>query len=141
MLYCITKTQRSVAWFKRGSADEEKANKKLVQYVFVSKAPLCKGSCRANARLRDCEMLRREQKEEREVSNNPSVIFLRKCHLLVATRSRSGENNAPCCFLIPSRRYATSLSTREAYGETRLRVASNRCMASRPIHDAPRRRQ
>ena len=26
-------------------------------------------------------MLRREQKEEREVSNNPSVIFLRKCHL------------------------------------------------------------
>ena len=26
-------------------------------------------------------MLRREQKEEREESNNPSVIFLRKCHL------------------------------------------------------------
>ena len=26
-------------------------------------------------------MLRREQKEEREVSNNPFVIFLRKCHL------------------------------------------------------------
>ena len=70
-----------VAWFKRGSADEEKANKKQWQNFIVSKAPLCKGSCRAKVRLRDCEMPGREQKEEREVSNNPSVIFLRKCHL------------------------------------------------------------
>ena len=62
---------------------QEKTNKKQGQKFIVSKAPLCKGSCRANARLRDCEMLRREQKEEREVSDNPSVIFLRKCHLLV----------------------------------------------------------
>ena len=63
------------------TADEEKANKKQGQNFIVSKAPLCKGSCRAKARLRDCEMLRREQKEEREVSNNPSVIFPGKCHL------------------------------------------------------------
>ena len=34
-----------VAWFKRGSADEQKANKKQGQNIFVSKAPLCKGSC------------------------------------------------------------------------------------------------
>ena len=48
-------------------------------------------------------------------------LLLRKIHLLVATRSRSGENNAPCCFLIPSRRYATS--EREAYCAVRLRIA------------------
>ena len=76
-LFCITKTQRNIAWFKRGSADEEKANKKQGKNFIVSKAPLCKGSCRAKARLRDCEMLRREQKEEREVSNNPSVTASR----------------------------------------------------------------
>ena len=34
-----------VAWFSRGSADEQKANKKQGQNIFVSKAPLCKGSC------------------------------------------------------------------------------------------------
>ena len=44
-------------------------------------------------------------KREGEVSNNPSV-----------TASR-----------------ATSPYTGEAYGETRLRVASNNCMAGRPI--------
>ena len=70
-----------VAGFYKGFADEQKTNKKSAENVLMSKAPLCKGSCRANARLRDCEMLRREQKEERKVSNNPSVIFLRKCHL------------------------------------------------------------
>ena len=68
---------------------------------FVSKAPLCKGQtpsqcegdvatrqkeqglldCRANARLRDCKKLRNNEKKQEEVSSNPSVIFLRKCHL------------------------------------------------------------
>ena len=36
----------------------------------TGKAPLGKGSCRANARLRGCG-----------VHYNPTVIFLRKCHL------------------------------------------------------------
>ena len=35
-----------MAGFKRGSADEQKANKKQGQNIFVSKAPLCKGNTR-----------------------------------------------------------------------------------------------
>ena len=35
--------------------------------------------------------------------NNYTVIF----RFLAAARSRSGENNAQCCFLTPSRRFAT----------------------------------
>ena len=45
-------------------------------YLLAHKppAPLCKGSCRANARLRDCL-------NKSLFFYNPSVIFLRKCHL------------------------------------------------------------
>ena len=43
-----------VAGFNEGFADEQIANEKKVQNALVSKAPLCKGSCRAKARLRDC---------------------------------------------------------------------------------------
>ena len=38
---------------KKAIACEQNTNKKSAQDVFVPKAPLCKGSCRANARLRD----------------------------------------------------------------------------------------
>ena len=43
-----------VVGFNEGFADEQIANEKKVQNALVSKAPLCKGSCRAKARLRDC---------------------------------------------------------------------------------------
>ena len=48
-------TTRPSRGSKKAIAGEQNTNKKLAQDVFVPKAPLCKGSCRANARLRDCE--------------------------------------------------------------------------------------
>ena len=41
--YCETKTQRSVAWLKSGSADEQEAKKEQWRNVFVSKAPFTQG--------------------------------------------------------------------------------------------------
>ena len=39
-----------------------------------------------------------------------SVILITfVCHRLAAARAHSGENNAPCCFLRPSCRFATLL--------------------------------
>ena len=45
LFFLYNENHAIVAWFKRGSADEQKANKKQGQNIFVSKAPLRKGSC------------------------------------------------------------------------------------------------
>ena len=57
-MFCITKTTREERGSKEAIADEQNANKKIAQKVFVPKAPLCKGSSRGAGEGLFCKIFR-----------------------------------------------------------------------------------
>ena len=96
---------RSVVRKRLLPVNRNKGSGDFVEGAIMGKAPLCKGSsCEAGEGLWRFEKL--AGKDRALFLDNPSVIFLRKCHLPLH---------------------------KGGFGETRLRVASNKCMAGRPI--------
>ena len=83
--FIVSRKPRDSRVVQKRLTDEQKANKKSVQNFLMSKAPLCKATSRCRVCNANIEELSAKLTEGLCSTDfcfyNPSVIFLRKCHL------------------------------------------------------------